>query len=55
MTVSVDAVQNGLYKDPYALQELKNTYWTGAAFHSPDSSKLWAFTETFLPGIIDGL
>jgi hypothetical protein len=55
MTVSVDAVQNGFYKDLYALQGLKNTYWTGAAFHSQDSSKLWAFTEKLLPGIIDGL
>jgi hypothetical protein len=55
MTVSADAVQNGFYKDLYALQGLKNTYWTGAAFHSQDSSKLWAFTEKLLPGIIQGL
>lgn len=53
MTVSPQAIQDGFYKKLYALQGQKNTYWTGAAFHSQDSSKLWEFTERLLPKIID--
>jgi hypothetical protein len=53
--VSVDAVQNVFYKDLYAVQGLKNTYWTGASFYSQDSSKLRTFTEKLIPGIIGGL
>jgi hypothetical protein len=55
MTVSVDAIQNGFYKNLYALQGLKKTYWTGATFHAQDSSKLFQFTEKLLPAIVDGL
>ncbi|KAI9745011.1 MAG: hypothetical protein M1818_001289 [Claussenomyces sp. TS43310] len=55
MTVSVEAIQDGFYKNLSALQGYKETYWTGAAFHTQDSSKLWQFTEKLLPTITDRL
>jgi hypothetical protein len=49
MRVSADAIKNGFYKDLYALQGLRGTFWTGAAWAQDDSSLLWAFTEGILP------
>ena len=55
MRVSVDAIENGFYKDLYALQGLNGTFWTGAAWAPDDSSLLWAFTEGVLPLVIAAL
>ncbi|OCK74613.1 flavin-containing superfamily amine oxidase-like protein [Lepidopterella palustris CBS 459.81] len=55
LTVPIDAIEGGFYRNLYALQGLKNTFWTGAAWHAQDSSKLWAFTEKLLGEIIAGL
>jgi hypothetical protein len=55
MRVSVDAIEDGFYKDLYALQGLHGTFWTGAAWAPDDSSLLWAFTEGILPLIIAAL
>ncbi|KAH8889466.1 amine oxidase flavin-containing superfamily [Thozetella sp. PMI_491] len=48
-TVGVDAIRNGFYKALYSMQGEKSTFWTGAAFHTHDSSLLWQWTETLLP------
>ena len=51
LTVSTSAIKGGFYKDLYALQGRRRTYYTGAAFHTQDSSLLWQFTEALLPSI----
>jgi hypothetical protein len=51
LTVSPSAIQNGFYRKLYALQGRNRTYYTGAAFHTHDSSLLWQFTEALLPSI----
>ena len=46
----------GFYDDLYALQGYRSTWYTGAAFHVHDSSRLWNFTETtVLPGLLKSL
>jgi len=55
MIVSTEAIKEGFYKKLYALQGEKNTYWTGAAFHAQDSSKLWVFTDKLIEKIIQGM
>jgi hypothetical protein len=52
LTVSTAAISAGFYRRLYALQGRNNTYYTGAAFHTHDSSLLWQFTEALLPRII---
>lgn len=49
--VSSEAIAAGFYADLYALQGQKRTFYTGAAFHTHDSSLLWEFTEALLPQI----
>lgn len=51
LTVPTSAIEAGFYKRLYALQGRSRTYYTGAAFHTHDSSLLWQFTETLLPSI----
>jgi hypothetical protein len=46
LRVSPSAIQAGFYKDMYALQGYRNTWYTGAAFHTQSSSMLWNFTES---------
>ena len=55
LTVSQKAIAAGFYKQLYGLQGQRNTYYTGAAFHTHDSSLLWQFTETLLPRILESL
>lgn len=45
--VRVDAadVAAGYYRDLYALQGRRNTWWTGAAWQSQDSTEIWKFTQ----------
>ncbi|EPS31776.1 hypothetical protein PDE_06734 [Penicillium oxalicum 114-2] len=45
LTVSRDSIAKGFYKELYALQGYRNTWYTGAAFDTQDSSMLWNFTE----------
>lgn len=52
LTVSKEAIQAGFYRDLYALQGQRHTWYTGAAFHTHDSSLLWQFTEGLIPGIL---
>ncbi|MGX6606694.1 NAD(P)-binding protein [Micromonosporaceae bacterium Da 78-11] len=51
LTVSPAAIKNGFYRKLYALQGRNRTYYTGAAFHTHDTSLLWQFTEALLPRI----
>jgi hypothetical protein len=49
-------IKNGFYQKLYALQGLRNTYWTGAAFIATDSSLIWKFTEEIvLPQLLSSL
>jgi hypothetical protein len=51
LTVSKADIAAGFYRNLYALQGHRNTFYTGAAFHTHDSSLLWRFTEALLPRI----
>ncbi|KAJ5887760.1 hypothetical protein N7495_007801 [Penicillium taxi] len=46
LTVSSDSIAAGFYKDLYALQGHRNTWYSGATFQSHDSSLIWNFTES---------
>lgn len=53
LTVSTDLITQGFYDKLYALQGHRNTWYTGAAFHSQDSAMLWNFTESYvLPDLL---
>jgi hypothetical protein len=49
--VGACAIKSGFYRDLYALQGQRNTWYTGAAFHTHDSSLLWEFTEGLIANI----
>ncbi|PQE15147.1 amine oxidase flavin-containing superfamily protein [Rutstroemia sp. NJR-2017a BVV2] len=49
--VGSDAIEKGFYRDLYALQGQRNTWYTGAAFHTHDSALLWEFTEGLIANI----
>ena len=51
LTVPTGAIKAGFYRKLAALQGRNRTYYTGAAFHTHDSSLLWQFTEALLPRI----
>ncbi|KAJ7817013.1 hypothetical protein B0H13DRAFT_2135757 [Mycena leptocephala] len=45
-------VANGFYKELYALEGRRNTFWTGAAWAEQDSSQIWWWSElSLLPKI----
>ncbi|KIJ27447.1 hypothetical protein M422DRAFT_271356 [Sphaerobolus stellatus SS14] len=45
LVVSKEQIAAGFYKELYGLQGARRTWWSGAAFHTHDSSLLWQFTE----------
>ena len=49
--VTPSQIAKGFYRKLFALQGKKNTYWTGAAFVTHDSTLIWKYTETLLPAI----
>lgn len=51
LTVSASAIAAGFYKNLYALQGHRNTFYTGAAWSAQDSSLIWNWTEALLPHI----
>ncbi|KAF2812116.1 FAD/NAD(P)-binding domain-containing protein [Mytilinidion resinicola] len=51
LQVSPDDIRNGFYQRLYALQGLRSTYYTGAAFGGHDSGELWDFTEALVSKI----
>ncbi|KAH6869194.1 FAD dependent oxidoreductase [Thelonectria olida] len=56
LAVSAKELVCGFYKELYALQGRKSTWYTGAAWALDYTSILWVFTEeTILPGVIAGL
>ncbi|KAJ5672702.1 FAD/NAD(P)-binding domain-containing protein [Penicillium longicatenatum] len=48
LTVSADEIKNGFYGDLYSLQGYRSTWYTGAAFHTHDSSMLWNYTSEYV-------
>lgn len=52
LKVGADAIKAGFYEKMYALQGVRGTWWTGAAWNVHDSSLLWAFTEGVLPSLL---
>ncbi|WP_285102448.1 FAD-dependent oxidoreductase [Promicromonospora sp. MEB111] len=51
LTVPAAAVRAGFYRRLATLQGRNRTYYSGAAFHTHDSSLIWQFTETLLPRV----
>jgi hypothetical protein len=51
LTVPASRIKAGFYRDLAGLQGRHHTFYTGAAFHTHDSSLLWQFTERLLPAI----
>ncbi|KAF9693635.1 hypothetical protein EKO04_008562 [Ascochyta lentis] len=49
LVVSADEIRGGFYDRLEGLQGHRNTWWTGSAFMSHDSSVLWNFTSALLP------
>ncbi len=52
--VDADAIREGYYKKLYALQGKGRFWYTGAAFHTHDSSSLWQFSEKVVDRIVTG-
>ena len=48
LRVPPEATANGFYSELRGLQGRRRTYYTGAAFEGPDSSRIWRFTEVLL-------
>ncbi|KAI1775363.1 amine oxidase, flavin-containing superfamily [Hypoxylon cercidicola] len=56
LMVSNEAISKGFYRDLYSLQGRRNTFYTGAAWHTQDSSVLWKFTDSYLiPAVVAAL
>ncbi|KAF2204040.1 FAD/NAD(P)-binding domain-containing protein [Delitschia confertaspora ATCC 74209] len=56
LQVSSEEIKNGFYRKLYALQGQRNTFWTGGAFRSQDSSMIWQFNENeVLPALLKSL
>lgn len=52
LVVRPDDIAAGFYRRLYGLQGRNGTFYTGAAFHTHDSSLLWRFTEELLPRVV---
>ncbi|KAJ6457254.1 hypothetical protein C8R45DRAFT_565414 [Mycena sanguinolenta] len=52
---SVEMLQQGFIQKLYALQGQRSTWWTGALWCPGYSSNVWAFTDTILPRLLEGL
>ncbi|KAJ7872534.1 hypothetical protein B0H14DRAFT_2722014 [Mycena olivaceomarginata] len=48
LTPSAHDVANGAYKDLYALEGRRNTFWTDTAWSEQDSSQIWWWSELSL-------
>lgn len=56
LTVCVDAIRNGFYRQVNRLQGERDTWWTGAAWETQSSSAIWGFTEReILPALVKSL
>jgi hypothetical protein len=52
MMVSSEQIAQGFYSRLSSLQGRNDTFYTGAAFQTNDSSLIWRFTEGLLPKIV---
>ncbi|KAJ5970525.1 uncharacterized protein N7479_000443 [Penicillium vulpinum] len=52
LSVSAHAIKNGFYRDLYALQGNRSTWYTGAALIAHNEEVIWKFTQALLPRII---
>ncbi|KAJ7236042.1 hypothetical protein B0H12DRAFT_131206, partial [Mycena haematopus] len=52
---SVEVLEQGFIQQMYALQGRRSTWWTGALWCPGYSSNVWAFTDTVLPKLLEGL
>ena len=48
LAVAPQAIRDGFYRRLYGLQGQRNTFYTGATFHTHDSSLLWNFTQAMV-------
>ena len=48
LRVSPELIRSGFCQDLNRLQGQRRSFWTGAAWHTHDSSLLWNFTETII-------
>jgi hypothetical protein len=56
LQVKPEDIEAGHYEKLYALQGLRNTYWTGATWRAQDSSDIWRYSENeVLPKLLAGL
>ncbi|KAI9888342.1 MAG: hypothetical protein M1814_000549 [Vezdaea aestivalis] len=55
LTVPVEAIKGGFYKSLYGLQGQRQTYYSGAAFFTHDSTCIWDFTHSLLLRIVADL
>ncbi|OJJ83955.1 uncharacterized protein ASPGLDRAFT_66905 [Aspergillus glaucus CBS 516.65] len=53
--LSPEAIKDGFYKRLAKLQGERGTWWTGGAFHVPDSSLLWRFSEGVVAGLVKSI
>lgn len=51
--VDAEAIRGGFYQELYALQGYRDTWWTGAAWHTHDASLLWDFTVNVLESLTE--
>lgn len=50
LTVSAAAIKGGFYNKLGRLQGQRHTFYTGAAFHVHDSSRMWRFSRDLISG-----
>jgi hypothetical protein len=55
LRVTPTELQNGFVQAQYALQGHRSTWYTGAAWSVQFTTILWAYTETVLPRLVEGL
>ncbi|KAF3005151.1 hypothetical protein E8E13_010489 [Curvularia kusanoi] len=56
LMASAEATKEGFYKDMYALQGKRNTFWNGATWRTQDSTACWKFTkDVVVPQVLAGL
>jgi len=56
LQVQSEDIRAGFYDKLYALQGVRNTYWTGASWRAQDSSSIWKYSENeVLPKLVKGL
>jgi hypothetical protein len=55
LQAKAEDIKDGFYQKLYALQGVRSTYWTGAAFKAEDSSGIWRFSEEkVIPALLAG-